>query len=587
MRNFSVRLMTIASTVLFLTACGGNIESSNPELKKTSISFATLGFDDGEKKDDTSAPLPNLEAQKSASRFLAQASFGGNMDDIYTVAMLGHANWLDEQLFKPQVLHRTYLDGVAATLPTGTKLQQRDFLDSFWKQAVTGDDKVRQRVTFALSEIFVVSFQNSNLPFYTRGVASYYDMLGQHAFGNFRNLLDGVARHPMMGIYLSSMGNKKENATSVPDENFARELMQLFTIGLYQLNQDGSLKMNGSNPIETYNHDDIAGLSKALTGWSWAGPDQTENRFKGHTQDPNRDWLPMQNYTAFHSTSEKRFLGKTIPSGSTGEADLKVALDTLFNHPNVGPFIGKQLIQRLVTSNPSPAYISRVAAAFANNGQGVRGDMKAIIRAVLLDPEAQNPNFNPQNPSRKIREPIARMAQWMRAFYAKSSSGRFKIGNIDDPMTGIGQSPLRSPTVFNFQRPGYVPPNTSIAEAGLTAPEMQNVGEISVAGYLNYMMDVIPNGAGTGSGVRDVQANYATEIGLASNATQLIDRIDLLLLNGSMSSTLRNQILTAVNSVTIPLPTSSNATQIAAAKTNRVHLAIFLSMASPEYIVQK
>ncbi|MBI3231158.1 MAG: DUF1800 domain-containing protein [Burkholderiales bacterium] len=509
------------------------------------------------------------------------------MSEINVVSQNGAAPWIVSQFAKPQTLHRTYLDRIATTLPAGTKLAQVDFFESFWKQAATADDQLRQRATFALSEIFVISFQNSNLNSYPRGVASYYDMLGQHAFGNFRDLLDGVARHPMMGIYLSAMGNKKESDVSVPDENFARELMQLFTIGLYQLNPDGSPKLVNNAPVETYTHDDIAGLSKALTGWSWAGPDQSDNRFKGYLADANRDWQPMQNYRNYHSVSEKKFLGKTISGATTGEADLKVALDTLFNHPNVGPFISKQLIQRLVTSNPSPAYVQRVASIFANNGQGVRGDMKALWKAILLDPEAQDPSFNPSYPTRKVREPIVRFANWLRAFNATSASTKFLIGNIEDPMTGLGENPMRSPSVFNFQRPGYVPPNTSIANANLTAPEMQITNEISVAGYLNFMMDVIPNGVGIGGGTRDVQANYSAELALAATPTQLIDRVDLLLLNGKMSSTLRNQILSAVNSFSIPASTGSNASAIALAKSNRVYLTVFLTMASPEYIVQK
>lgn len=620
MRNLSATLLSLVGTITLslLTACGGNLETSNPPsnvalaslsgsnsgssgaLGKTSGSTAvgiTVVGGTAKATLNTSASTtssanilgapPSLAAQKNAARFLAQASFGPNMNDILQTAQSGNAAWMTSQFSKPQTLHRTYLDAQAAQLPAGSKLSQIDFFKSFWKQAVTGEDQLRQRTAFALSEIFVISFQNSNLPFFPRGVASYYDTLGQHAFGNYRDLLDAVARHPMMGMYLSSMGNRKENNERVPDENFAREILQLFSIGLYQLNPDGSLKLKNGLPIETYAHADVAGLSKALTGWSWAGPDQSEHRFKGQIADANRDWLPMQNYTAFHSTSEKRFLNATINGTTSGEADLKVAIEVIFNHPNVGPFIGKQLIQRLVTSNPSPAYVQRVANAFANNGQGVRGDMKAVLRAILLDVEAQNPNFNPANPNRKVREPIVRFANWMRAFNATSTSGKFLIGNLDDPMTALGQNPLRAPSVFNFQRPGYVPPNTAIANANLTAPEMQITNEISVAGYLNFMMDVIPSGVGIGGGIRDVQPNYNAELALVSTPSQLIDRIDLLLLNGTMSATLRNQILAAVNSVVIPVSTSSNAAQVALAKANRVHLSIFLAMASPEYLVQK
>jgi uncharacterized protein (DUF1800 family) len=352
------------------------------------------------------------------------------------------------------------------------------------------------------------------------------------------------------------------------------------TIGLYQLNPDGSLKLNGGKPIETYTHDDVAGLAKVFTGLSWYGPDHSTKRFFGlMTPDPEADIRPMMSYPSYHSTSDKHFLGVSISGGATVEADVKVALDTLFNHPNVGPFIGRQLIERLVMSNPSPAYIARVTAAFNDNGAGVRGDMKAVLRAILLDSEAREDKPHP-----KLREPILRLTNWMRAFNAKSSSGRYQLGYTDDPLTSIGQSPLRSPSVFNYYRPAYVPPNTAIAAAGMVAPEMQIVAEPSVTGYLNYMQDVIRYGAGN---TRDVQANYATELTLVEKPEQLLDRVSLLLLNGPMSSSLRSQILGAINSVVIPVANSSNATAINTARNSRVYLAVFLTMASPEYLVQK
>ncbi|WP_338848964.1 DUF1800 domain-containing protein [Massilia sp. W12] len=584
MRNFHSHLLAAFAATL-LSACGGDtVQEQNSKTPIFSGSTSNSSAAKARRSSQTPRLAADPAAKKTASRFLAQASFGPTMSEIESVAQSGTGAWLEAQFNKPQTLHRTYLDQVAASLPPGGKLQQVDFFQSFWKQAATAPDPLRQRVTFALSEIFVVSFQNSVLTSYPRGVAAYYDMLGQHAFGNFRNLLEGVATHPMMGVYLSMLGNRKENEVSAPDENFAREIMQLFSIGLYELNEDGSMKLVNGAPVETYSHADIVGLSKALTGWSWAGPDKSDNRFMGYTADPDRDWKPMQNYPNWHSTSEKKFLGQTISGASSGEADLKIAIDTLFNHPNVGPFIGRQLIQRLVTSNPSPAYVQRVARSFNDNGAGVRGDMKATLRAIFNDPEAQG--LDPANQPRKLREPIIRVTHWMRAFNVYSTSGRFIIGNIDDQVVGIGQNPLRSPSVFNFYRPGYVPPNTEIANAGLVAPEMQTTNEVTVAGYLNYMMDVVENGMGSGS-VRDVLPDYSAELALSENTTQLLDRIDLLLLNGQMPGGLREQISSAINSVAIPAPNGSNDSAIALAKISRVRLGVFLAMASPEYIVQK
>ena len=503
-----------------------------------------------------------------ASRLLTQATFGPTVEEINRLSDMGTAAWFNEQFSKPQKLHFVYMN--AAMVPAGDRLNEDQFFESFWQQAINGDDQLRQRVAFALSQIFVISYQNSTLAYNPRGVANYYDTLGAYAFRNFRDLLEAVTLHPMMGNYLNALGNEKTAGALEPNQNYAREVMQLFTIGLRQLNPDGT---NTTSPAtETYTSDDIRGLAKVFTGWSWAGPDKSSSRFFGWgDEDPNRDWLPMQNYPAYHETLEKTFLGVTIPANTPGEASLKIALDTLFNHPNVGPFIGRELIQRLVTSNPSPAYVGRVAAAFANNGQGVRGDMKAVIKAVLLDPEART--LTPaDNTAGKLREPVLRLANWLRAFHATSSSGRFQMGSLDDPLWELAQTPMRSPSVFNFFRPEYVPPNSSIAAANKFSPEMQITQEMSVTGYLNFMRDAIQNGTGISN---DIKADYTAELALAGTPDLLVDRVNLLLMQNQMSSTLRAQILAAINSN----PNNSNI--------NRVYLAIFLTMASPEYLVQK
>ncbi|NOU00304.1 MAG: DUF1800 domain-containing protein [Gallionella sp.] len=502
-----------------------------------------------------------------ASCILAQGTFGPTLTEVGRLTTMGASAWFNDQFSKPQRLHFTYMNAAQAALPAGQTISEDQFFESFWQQAVNGDDQLRQRVAFALSEIFVVSFQNGTLANNPRGVAHYYDMLGAYAFGNFRVLLEQVTLHPMMGNYLSSLRNQKTIGARLPDENYAREVMQLFTIGLKELNQDGT---EASPPKATYTSDDIKGLAKVFTGWSWYGTDKTDTRFFGGTPDPNRDWLPMQNYPKFHETLPKAFLGVTIPANTSGEESLKFALDTLFNHPNVGPFIGRKLIQRLVTSNPSHAYIGRVAKVFADNGQGVRGDMKAVIKAVLLDPEAMT--FSSADSAGKLREPVIRLANWMRAFNATSSSGHFLVGNIDDPLHQLGQTPMRSPTVFNFFKPEYIPPNSAIAAANLVAPEMQITEETSVVGYLNYMRNAIPNGTGSSN---DIKANYTAELALAATPELLVDRINLLLLQNNMSAGLRSQILAAINS------TPGNTAQ------NKVYLAIFLTMASPEYLVQK
>jgi uncharacterized protein (DUF1800 family) len=515
-------------------------------------------------------------SKTAASHFLAQASMGPSPETIAAVTVMGPAAWLEYQFTIPQSQHLGFLQRYAAKYPS-VKITAPQFTRSFWQQALSGEDQVRQRMAYALSQIFVVSTNGSDLWQFGYGVAHYYDVLANRGFGNFRDLLEGVATSPMMGLYLSHLHNMRESGTRMPDENFAREIMQLMTIGLYQLNQDGTPKLVSGKPVETYTHDDVMGLAKVFTGWSWAGPDQSEARFFGTVSDPSKTWMPMQNYPAYHSTSTKTFLGAT--TNGDGKADLKVALDTLFNHPNVGPFIGRQLIQRLVTSNPSPAYVSRVAAAFANNGSGVRGDMKAVLRAILLDAEAMD-----ATKPKKVREPVLRVANWLRAFQAKSNSGWYLAWGTSDANTALSQSVLESSSVFNFYRPGYTPPGSELAASGMVAPELQLATMPSVAGYLNMMQDAIVYGFGQDN---DMRPDYANELALVSQPDQLVERMNMLLLNGTMSTSLRNQMITALNSVVQPEPKSWNKSDVTIARNNRVYLAIYLAMASPEYIVQK
>jgi len=536
-------------------------------------------------------PLPTAA---EAARFLNQASFGATEAEINKVKTYGYSAWLEDQFFMPGGSHEAYINAVSANLPAGQSVDDSHVMNTFWKQAATGQDQLRQRIAFALSQIFVISLQDATVAGFRRGVASYLDMLGRDAFGNYRKLLEDVTRHPMMGLYLSHLRNQKEDPARnrVPDQNYARESMQLLSIGLYELNPDGTLKLVNGLPVETYDNNDIVGLSRVYTGFSWAGPDKSSTRFNGGgTQDPNREVLPMQSYPQFHSISEKRFLTAVIPATTTPDpdGDLRIALDEIANHPNVGPFIGRQLIQRLVTSNPTPGYVARVAQAFDSGtftsgrwsaGTGQRGDLRATIAAILLDREARtavrlgDPSFG------KVREPILRAAHWMRAFNARSASGNFLLGVTDDPATSLGQSAMRSPSVFNFYRPGYVPPNTPIAAAGLVAPELQIVHETSVVGYANFMRSAVQSGLGSGS-PRDIQPNYSAELALADNADSLIDRVDLLLTAGMMSADTRLLIRNAVNSVTIP------ATNQTTARQNRVNLAVLFTLSSSDYLVQK
>jgi uncharacterized protein (DUF1800 family) len=574
-RNFRAVLALSAFSIFLLGAC-------NEELAAGAAGSSVTGAPAVLVSPLSATALPT---EPQAVRFLAQASFGANRSSINAVVTSGISGWITTQFSLPQTSHRDTVNDLKATLDAGDLLNEEQFLSSFWKQAIEGEDQLRQRVAYALSQIFVISLQEGEIGEHPILAASYLDMLGEQAFGNFRTLLEAVSLHPAMGIYLSALHNQKESATRAPDENFGREVMQLMSIGLFELNPDGSQKQVNGAPVETYSSVDISGMAKVFTGWSWAGPDQTANRFVGDFTNPEREWQPMQGYPQYHSTSVKNFLGTSVPAQGTPDpaASLKVALDRLFGHPNVGPFIGRQLIQRLVTSNPSPAYVGRVAGAFANNGQGVRGDMKAVIRAILLDPEARSDSTIFALDSGKLREPVLRLSGWMRAFEARSASGSFLIGNTDDALDSIGQSPLRAPSVFNFYRPGYVPPNTSIANANLVAPEMQITGTTSVVGYLNTMQDAVSDGIGRDG---DIKSDYATEIHLAGTPDKLVERVNLMLLANQMSPALRAQIVAAVNSVPVPAD-AADAAAAAEARQNRVWLAVFLTLASPEYLVQK
>jgi len=590
-----------------LVGCGGGGDASSQAGTATangSSSGSSTELAQGSSV--AAATAAALTTRSDAHRLLTQATFGPTEADIATVMAQGPAAWVDAQLALPSssaYLARWDSDNAAIQkiTPTGNA-GANPVTSQFYAQALTSRDQLRQRVGFALSEIFVVSLNQLGGD-YARMVASYADLLNKDAFANYRTLLQDVSLHPAMGVYLSMLHNQKEDVVSgrIPDQNYAREVMQLFSIGLVQLNTDGSKKLaaNGS-AIETYTSDDISGLSKALTGWSWAGPDTTSSRFWGGTKDANRMSTPMQAYPAYHSTSEKRFLG-TVVAAQTSPApatSLAAALDTLYQHPNVGPFIGRQLIQRLVTSHPSPAYVGRVAAVFNNNGSGVRGDMKAVVRAVLLDTEARQPSAAGGaagvNGYGKVKEPVLRLTAWMRAFGAVSDSGKAWMGNTDDPGLALGQTPFRSPTVFNFWRPGYQQAGSETGAAGLTMPELQITNESSVAGYVNYMMSVLPNGAGLkgsdGTAARrDIQPDYSGELAVAATPSTLVDRVAAKLLPDGGSASLKAEISTAVTSIAVPVlkADKSNQASVDNALRNRVLTSVLLTLATPEFIVQK
>jgi uncharacterized protein (DUF1800 family) len=569
-----MRRSLVAIVVLALAACGGGGGSDTP----------TQG--------GGGAPAPAPLSEAEAGRLLTQATFGPTDADIAAVRQAGALAWINAQIAAPlpAVTHEQFV--VARNAELG-RLTASNFYETWWRQAVTEPDQLRQRTAFALSQIFVISLADNVVD--VRGAAAYYDMLHRNAFGNFRTLLEDVTLHPMMGRYLTYLGNQKEDAagTRTPDENYAREVMQLMTIGLVELNPDGTPRLDASGrEIATYSPSDISGLAKVFTGISWYHPSPTNATFLGGSANADRSVRPMIFYPAYHSTSEKSFLGTTIPAGAVPDVagDLRIALDRLFNHPNVGPFISRRLIQQMVTSNPSASYVARVAAVFANNGAGVRGDMGAVVRAILTDAEARDASFSTSASYGKLREPVLRVTHWARAFGASSQTGSWLVTSTS-ANTSLAQSPLTSPSVFNFWRPGFVPPGTTeLGSRSLLAPEFQAVDEVTTASFANVIHSVVDQGAGStlpgGSG-RDIRTSYASETALAGDPEALADRMNKLLFSGQLSPTLRSRIVAAVSAVTLPSPTGTNQAQIDAARLNRAKTAVFLSMISPEYLVQR
>jgi uncharacterized protein (DUF1800 family) len=349
---------------------------------------------------------------------------------------------------------------------------------------------------------------------------------------------------------------------AIPAREDARELMQLFTIGLLQLDAQG-VPTGG----ETYTAPDVSGLARVFTGWDRDDAQYTSG------YPPGVHLLPMVQVARRYETGSKTFLGVTIPEGTSARDSLTIALDTLFNHPNLPPFISRQLIQRMVTSNPSPAYVGRVAATFTDNGAGVRGDMKSIVKAILLDPEARDPASAAGATFGKLREPIVRFLNWARAFNATSPSGAWAIGDLSDAGTRLGQSPGRSSSVFNFFRPGYVPPTSGIAAAGLVAPEFQLTTESSVAGYVNFMQRAI-----NGKGVGDVHADYTSLLALAADSAALLAELNLVLAADQVPASRIAALKTALDTIVVTTD---------AGKLNRVLAALTLVLAAPEYIAQK
>lgn len=530
-----------------------------------------------------------FKTQSATVRFLSKATFGATQSQINTLSGTEVSQWLVSEFNKPAFDYSAAVRTKLASLPVAEQLFSNYVVDSFMNNAIAGNDQLRARIVLALSEMIVVS-STGQLDDAPRMMADYIDILGANAFGNFRDLLNDITYSPAMGRYLTYLANEKGDPSTgrVPDENYARELLQLFTLGLVELNLDGTqTKDTNGDVIEIYTNEDITGLARVFTGFS------VENSLFHHIFRDRNSWFDaMIIFPEYHSNLEKTFLGTTIPANTAGDQSIKTALDTIFAHKNIAPFVSRQLIQRLVTSHPKPEYVQRVASAFEAGrynlpdgtivGTGQRGDMRALISAVLLDANAvRTPDITPADFG-KVSEPMIRFFQWARAF-GETNPDVADEYNLENLSRDLGQHPFGSPSVFNFFRPGYIAPNTKTGTQSLTMPELQIVNESTAIGYINFINSFIYGWSANRSGsiVAGVTPDYAVIENLASDPTALVDKLDLILTGNQLHAATKTRIIALL--AEIP---DQNGTDNSGAF-SRLAVATSMVMTAPETMVQK
>lgn len=566
---------------LALTGCGGaSGGSSTPPGTADSSSVPLQNVAGGCASQPAAPAADQRPSTTDAARLLTQATFGiQSLGEVENLRNTGFERWLCAQFAQTTASQVAYLDYQSRHNLDGDGMpyaSEEMSYEAVWQQWLKGPDQLRARTTFALAEIFVISNVAPDIRPYA--MSSYMDMLNRNAFGNYRTLLKEVTLHPAMGYYLNMLQSEKANPDtgSHPNENYAREVLQLFSIGLVKLNLDGSpVKVNGAT-VPTYDESVVQGFAQAFSGWSYANATD----FYSADENAKAAWTAsMKPFADFHSNGTKKLLNGTVLPGGSPESDLDAALDNIFNHPNVGPFIGRQLIQRLVTSNPSPAYISRVASVFNDDGstQHVRGNLQAVVRAVLLDPEARDATAAAASTTfGKLREPVIRFANLLRGMNASSTSGFNTIHYLDGADDGLGQSPLLAPSVFNFFSPNYKHPGP-IAANGLVAPEFQITTETTVAGSLNFFVDTINQG-GYGWDDRELKFSFTPYTDAAGDPAQLVGRINTIFFTNQMSASTRSRMLTMLQA----MPADDDWS-----KQQRVRAALTLAFVSPDFVVQK
>jgi len=546
-------------------------------------STATGGFPSASPSGSTGTAISPIQA----ARFLTQASFGPTLDSIDRVRLLGYAPWISEQVAAPPTLHSTYAQAISDDLFSHRAQATYSFSDmdhflfgnnlmtAFARAAIQGQDQLRQRIAFALSQILVTSRRDAELENRVLGMASFYDIFVRHAFGNYLDILREVSFHPVMGRYLSHVGNAKAQPeiNQFPDENYARELMQLFTIGLWQLQPDGTRQLHQGQPIPTYSNAEITQLARVFTGFwfshhNWGQGGWTEADYA----------TPLSLHPNRHDFGSKTLLnGFTLPARAptltNAQRDVEDALLHLLNHPNTAPFLSHQLIQFLITDNPSPAYVQRVAAVFANNGSGTRGDLLATVTAILLDDEARRARPSSQaNDFGRLKEPVIRTMALGRAFGLQNLPDLL-WWDWGDFYETSRQEPTRSPSVFNFYRPDYRAPGL-LTQAQLAAPVFQITDSFSSIAFPNKLWEILSEGFYQWNTYR-FPLDISREIALAATPELLIDHLNLILCAGNLRPSTRSLILSSVQQ----LPPSR--------VIDRTRLAIYLVLTSPESAVMR
>ncbi|MCV2885678.1 DUF1800 domain-containing protein [Aestuariibacter sp. AA17] len=653
-RQSAIHGALLSALLTVLAACGG---SGSSETNTASAVTSTNVTSPAQGSSSPTAPAPDsttkadiqgierFQTPASTSRFLGQATFGATHQQVEALTGTASSDWVMKQFDMPTQYTLPMLLTYRQHFGLPEYIEDINYLNgqmtgfAFWKNAIAGNDQLRQRMAFALSQIVVVSHTGAEyLSEYPELMAYYMDLLAKHAFGNYGDLLLDITYSPAMGMYLTYQGNKKGNPEtgSVPDENYAREILQLFSVGLVALNMDGTPKLNEQgNPIELYDNQDITGLARVFTGLDFAYGDE-HDEVDGETFYPELAPIPMALNPDLHSRKEKTFLGLTIPANTDGVTSIQMAIDHIMAQPSVAPFIARQLIQRFTTSHPEPDYIERVATAFETGlytlpndvqvGEGRKGDLKATLAAILFDPDATS-DINPHSQVdtkrfAKVREPVLRFTNWARAFALENVTPELipLLWNTESTDT-LNQQAHHSHSVFNFFRPGYVPPATQSGEEGLTVPELQIVTASSIPGYINFMegfifaavqedpevlseeekVEAIDEGDvevryDFSGSERSFLPNYDFERTLANDPEKLVRHLSLLLSANALSESTQQHIASTIALIEISEIDTDNTAGNDDSESlemeddplyRRVMLAVFMIMTSPDYLVQR